>query len=78
MAQTLTKLVVNCETGQVEEIALTAEEIAEREVLAAEFEAERLAQEKAEAEREAAKAAAKSKLEALGLTPEEIAAITGA
>lgn len=69
------KLVINCETGQEELIPLTAQEIAEAE-------SNRLAFEKAEAERvqlEAAQAEAQSsavsKLEALGLTAEEIAAL---
>ena len=71
-----TKLVVDCSTGAVEEIELTAEEIAQREADAAAFavaEAERIAQEEAKA---AAKAAAEAKLAALGLTAEEIAAIS--
>ena len=59
-------------------IPLTAEEIAQREAMAAEAEANRIAQEQAQAELEANKAAAKEKLAALGLTPEEIAAIAGA
>lgn len=74
---TPTKIVVNCETGEVEELPLTAEEIAQQEAdrLAAEqAEAERLA---AEAEKQALEASAVSKLEALGLTPEEIAALKG-
>jgi hypothetical protein len=70
-----TKLVVDCSTGIVEEIALTAEEIAQREadaLAAAEAEAEREAEEAAKA---ATKESAQSKLSALGLTEEEIAAL---
>jgi hypothetical protein len=81
MSDTPVKVVIdlNKPEGQRESIIpLSPEEIAEREIMAAEFEADRLAQEQAEAEREAARAAAKEKLAALGLTPEEIAAITGA
>ena len=77
MSETLMKLVVDVKTGAQEYIELTEEELAQRELdsIAAEAaEAERLALETAKAE---AKAAAESKLEALGLTPEEIAAITG-
>ena len=73
-----TKLVVDCSTGIVEEVALTAEEIAQREADAAAFaeaEAQRLADEQAKA---AAKQAAQDKLKVLGLTDIEIAAITGA
>jgi len=71
----LTKLVVDCATGQVEEVELTAEEIAQREADAAayaEAEATRQAEEDAKA---MAKVAAEVKLKALGLTSEEIAAL---
>jgi hypothetical protein len=70
-----TKLVVDCSTGIVEEIALTAEEIAQREadaLAAAQAEAKREAEEAAKV---AAKESAQSKLSALGLTEEEIAAL---
>lgn len=72
------KIVVDCSTGEVQEIALTAEEIAERETMAAEYAAQK-AQEEAEATaKAAAKQAGQDKLKALGLTDLEIAAITGA
>ena len=62
------KIVVDCSTGEVQEIALTAEEIAEREAMAAEYAAQK-AQEEAD---KAAKAEAKSDLlEKLGITAEE-------
>jgi hypothetical protein len=70
-----TKLVVDCSTGEVQEIELTAEEIAQREadaLAAAQAQAEREAQEAAQA---ALKESAKAKLAALGLTEEEIAAL---
>ena len=70
-------VIVNCETGQVEERPLTAEEIAQREAdaaAAAVAEAERVAAEEAKA---AAKASAVAKLEALGLTADEAAALLG-
>ena len=73
-----TKLVVDCSTGIVEEVELTAEEIAQREADAAAFaveEAQRLADEQAKA---AAKQAAQDKLKALGLTDLEVAALVGA
>lgn len=79
MADRPTKIVVDLSKpkGQRETVVeLTDEEIAEREVRAAEAEAQRIADEEAEAAREAAKTAAHEKLAALGLTPEEIAAIT--
>jgi len=75
MTDTLTKIVVDCSTGEQTEVELTAEEIAQREVDAAayeEAEAIRQAEEEAKAE---AKASAEAKLTALGLTAEEIAAL---
>ena len=75
MTDILTKIVVNCETGEEEVIPLTPEEIAQRELDMQAFidaEAERKAAEDALA---AAKESAQSKLTALGLTPEEIAAL---
>ena len=70
------KIEVNCETGEVTETLLTAEEIAQREADAAAFavaEAERLAVEEAAAD---AKASGQAKLAALGLSAEEIAALS--
>ena len=63
-----TKLIVDCSTGEVQEIALTAEEIAEREIMA-----EQYATQKAEEEaQKAADATAKSALlKKLGITQEE-------
>ena len=76
MSETLTKIVVNCETGAVEELPLTAEEIAQREADAAAFAAEQAAKEAAEAAEAEAKASAQAKLAALGLTADEIAALS--
>jgi hypothetical protein len=70
------KIVVDCSTGEVQEIALTAEEIAEREAMAAEYAVQKAAEDAAKAAAEAAKESANAKLAALGLTAEEIAAIT--
>lgn len=69
-----TKIVVNCETGEVQELELTADEIAEREASAAEF-AEQEAQRKAEADaKEALRQSAITKLVAgQPLTEEEAA-----
>ena len=58
----LTKLIVDCETGETVEVPLTVEEISDREAIAASYEADRLAQEEATAAREALKASAKAKL----------------
>ena len=71
-----TKIVVDCATGVVTEVELTAEEIQQREldaIQAATAKAE--ADTKAQAEADA-KLAAQAKLQALGLTAEEILAIT--
>lgn len=69
------KIVANCETGEVQEIELTDEEIAQLEVDRAAFAAEQAAREEAEAAKAAAKASALEKLAALGLTEEEASAI---
>lgn len=68
------ELIVNCETGETVERALTPEEIAAREAEAAAF-----AEQQAAAEAEAvAKAAAKQAvLDRLGLTAEEAALLLG-
>jgi hypothetical protein len=70
------KIEVNCETGEVTEVPLTAEEIQQREldaIAAATAQAERETAEQAAAD---AKASAQAKLAALGLSAEEIAALT--
>ena len=56
MSEVLTKVIVNCETGVVAEIPLTGEELAQREVDAAQAETERVAKEAADAAKAAAKA----------------------
>ena len=62
------KIVVDCSTGEVQEIALTAEEIAEREAMAAEYAAQKAAEDADKAAKEAAKA---ELLDRLGITAEE-------
>jgi hypothetical protein len=76
MAEVPTKLVVDCSTGKTEIIALTAAELAERDQMAAKAAEEAAAKEAAEQAVAAAKAAAEAKLAALGLTSEEIAALS--
>ena len=71
-----TKIVVNCETGETQVVTLTAEEIAQREADAAAFAAEQAAREAADAAAAEAKASAQAKLAALGLTADEIAALS--
>ena len=71
-----TKIVVDCSTGVSEEVELTAEEVAQMEADAARFAEEQAAREAEAAAKAEAKAAAEAKLAAIGLTAEEIAAIT--
>jgi len=71
-----TKIVMDCSTGVESIIELTDEEIAQLEADRAAWAAEQAARE-AEAQAAAeAKASAQAKLAALGLTPEEIAALS--
>jgi hypothetical protein len=75
MSEIITKLVVNCETGEQTVVPLTEEELAQREldrIAAEEAQAEREAEELAKAE---TKASARAKLASLGLTEEEISAL---
>jgi hypothetical protein len=75
MSETLTKVVVDCSTGETQILPLTPEEIAQRETDAI-FWAEENAKREAEAQAKAvAKASAEAKLAALGLTAAEIAAL---
>ena len=71
-----TKIIVDCSTGITNEVELTAAEIAEREAIAAEYAEQKAAEDAAKAAAEAAKESANAKLAALGLTAEEIAALT--
>jgi hypothetical protein len=65
---TPTKIVVDCSTGAVEEVALTAEEIAQREADVAAYAAQKHEEEVAAAEAATAKAALLTKL---GITADE-------
>jgi hypothetical protein len=71
-----TRIEVNCTTGIESIIELTDAEIAQMEVDAAEAGARRAEQEAAEAAVAEAKASAQAKLAALGLTADEIAALS--
>jgi len=71
-----TAIEINCETGEVTERPLTSDEIAANEAAAAAAEAERVAQEAQALAAEQAKASAVAKLASLGLTPDEISALT--
>ena len=71
-----TKLIVDCSTGITTEVELTDEEVAQREADAVQAEADRAAREAEAAAKAAAKASAETKLAALGLSADEIAALT--
>ena len=75
MSETLTKIIVNCETGVVAEVPLTSEDIAQREIDVERANTERQAMESQAQAKASAKLAAQAKLAALGLTDEEIAAL---
>ena len=76
MAETLTKVVVNCTTGVTEVLPLTAAEIADMETARVAAEDQRKAAEAEAAVVAAAKESANSKLKALGLTDAEISALS--
>ena len=72
-----TKIVIDCATGIEEIIELTDAEVAQMEADATIAEEKRQEAEAAEAAQTAAAASAVAKLEAIGLTAEEIAALRG-
>jgi len=71
-----TKVIVDCSTGISTEVELTDAEVAQREADAAAYAAQKAEQDAAEAAKAAAKASGEAKLAALGLTAEEVAALT--
>ena len=71
-----TAIEINCETGEVIERPLTADEIAANEAAAAQAEADRVAAEAVAQAAADAKASAQAKLAALGLTADEIVALS--
>jgi hypothetical protein len=75
MSEIITRLEVNCETGETIEIPLTEAELAQRELDAAAALEAKAAQDAEIAAKAAAKASAQAKLAALGLTVEEITAL---
>jgi hypothetical protein len=74
---TPTAIEVNCETGEVTERPLTAEEIAANEAAKAQAAADAIAAEEEATAKAAAKASAEAKLTKLGLSADEIAALLG-
>ena len=75
MTEKLTKLVVDAATGMVQEVELSAQEITDLEAFRIEFENRKAAEETEAAAKAAAKESAISKLTAIGLTADEIAAL---
>jgi hypothetical protein len=76
MTDTHKKLLIDLAKGTHEYVDLTPAEIAERDQMSAELEAERAARAAEEEAKADAKLAAQAKLAALGLTGDEVAAIT--
>lgn len=76
MSDTPMKLVVDLSKGTQEYIPLTPEELEQRAIDAAAAELERQEREAAEQAKADARLAAQAKLQALGLTGEEVAALT--
>ena len=74
MGYGIMKTIINCETGEILERELNAEEIKQQ----AADEKEYAKAQKVEADKIAAKQSAQAKLAALGLTPDEVTAIIGA
>ena len=73
----LTRIEVNCATGEQKEIELTAAEIAEFDQMRAKAEAEKAIRDTEEQAKADAKASALAKLAELGLTEDEAKAIAG-
>jgi hypothetical protein len=76
MTDTPTKVIVDCSTGESTIVPLTAEELAQRETDRLAWEAQEATRLADEAAKATAQASAVAKLEALGLTADEIAALT--
>lgn len=76
MTDTLTKVVVDCSTGEQTILPLTADEIASLELSRQEAEARKAQEDADAAAKAAAKQSAQEKLKSLGLSDIEIAAIT--
>jgi hypothetical protein len=75
MTEAITKLVINCETGEQNLVPLTAEELAQREADDVAWAAEKAAREAAAQAAAEAKASGIAKLLALGLTEDEANAL---
>jgi len=75
MTEVITKLIVDCTTGEQTIVPLTEEELAEREQMRIQAEADQAQREADELAKAEAKVSAQAKLAALGLTEAEIAAL---
>ena len=75
MTETLTKIVVDCSTGEQTIVPLSEAELLQRELDAQAYAEQKAIQEAEEAAKAEAKASAEAKLAALGLTAEEVSAI---
>ena len=73
MGYFIMKTIINCETGEILERELTANEIKQQII----DEKEYAVIQQAEADKAASKASAQAKLSALGLTDDEVASILG-
>ena len=71
-----TRIEINCTTGEESIIELTDAEVAQMQVDAAAAAERKAEEDAAKAAEEAAKASAQAKLAALGLTADEIAALS--
>lgn len=76
MSEVANAIEVNCTTGEVIERPFTAEELTQREIDAVAAVARKTEEDAAQAAALAAKESAQSKLATLGLTAEEIAALS--
>lgn len=76
MSDTPKVIEVDCSTGESIERDMTADEIANMEAMRADAEARKAEEEAAAQAKAEAKASAEAKLAALGLTADEIAALT--
>lgn len=76
MSEILTKSVYDCATGQAISVPLTEEELAQRREIEQKFLAQQQAEKEQEEAQRLAKESAIAKLSALGLSPEEITALT--
>jgi hypothetical protein len=68
-------VIINCTTGEVTERPLTPEEVSDLQALNEQERQRKEAREAEAAAKAVARASAQTKLAALGLTPEEIAAL---